>query len=116
MKILFILNEPPYGNERSYNGLRLAGSLVRQSDTQIKVFLIGDAVSCAKSGHKVPPGFYNVQLMLGAIGRHEGVIGVCGSCMDARGIADQELNDAARRSSMEELTACTVDADKVIVF
>ena len=24
---LFILNDPPYGTERSYNGLRLAGSL-----------------------------------------------------------------------------------------
>jgi len=29
MKILFILNEPPYGNERLYNGLRLAGALAR---------------------------------------------------------------------------------------
>ena len=27
MKTLFILNEPAYGNERSYNGLRLALSL-----------------------------------------------------------------------------------------
>jgi len=27
MKTLFILNEAPYGSERSYNGLRLAGTL-----------------------------------------------------------------------------------------
>ena len=65
MRILIILNEPPYGNERSYNGLRLAGSLARQSDTQLKVFLIGDAVSCAKAGQKVRQGFYNIQVMLG---------------------------------------------------
>jgi uncharacterized protein involved in oxidation of intracellular sulfur len=26
-KTLFVLNDPPYGSERSYNGLRLAGSL-----------------------------------------------------------------------------------------
>jgi hypothetical protein len=25
IKTLIILNEPPYGSERSYNGLRLAG-------------------------------------------------------------------------------------------
>jgi len=28
MNTLVILNDPPYGTERSYNGLRLAGPLV----------------------------------------------------------------------------------------
>ena len=116
MKVLIILNEPPYGNERPYNGLRLAGSLARQNDTQIKVFLIGDAVSCAKAGQKVPQGFYNVQLMLTAVLRHAGAIGACGSCLDARGIRDQELIEGIRRSSMEELTAWTLEADRVISF
>jgi len=116
MRILIILNEPPYGNERSYNGLRLAGSLVRQNDTQVKVFLIGDAAGCAKAGQKVPQGFYNVQLMLAAVQRHGGTIGVCGSCLDARGIGDQELIEGIRRSSMEELTAWTLEADKTISF
>jgi uncharacterized protein involved in oxidation of intracellular sulfur len=36
--------------------------------------------------------------------------------MDARGIGDGELIDGARRSSMDELTAWTCEADKVIVF
>ena len=116
MRLLVILNEPPYGNERSYNGLRLAGSLARQKDVQVKVFLIGDAASCAKNGQKVPQGFYNVQLMLAAVTRHTGVIGACGSCLDARGITDQELVEGAHRSSMEELTAWTLEADKVISF
>lgn len=30
MKILMILNDPPYGTERSYNGLRLAKALARE--------------------------------------------------------------------------------------
>jgi len=29
-KTLFILNDPPYGTERSYNARRLAGSLARR--------------------------------------------------------------------------------------
>ena len=29
-KTLFILNDPPYGTERSYNALRLAGSLSKR--------------------------------------------------------------------------------------
>jgi uncharacterized protein involved in oxidation of intracellular sulfur len=30
MKLLFILNDPPYGTERSYNGLRLANTVAKQ--------------------------------------------------------------------------------------
>lgn len=38
MNALFILNDPPYGTERSYNGLRLAGVLTKQEDQQVRVF------------------------------------------------------------------------------
>ena len=30
MKTLLILNDPAYGTERSYNGLRLAGTLAKR--------------------------------------------------------------------------------------
>lgn len=43
MKTLFILNDPPYGTERSYNGLRLAGTLVKREAEEVKMFFIGDA-------------------------------------------------------------------------
>jgi len=43
-------------------------------------------------------------------------IGVCGTCMDARGIKPESLVEGAKRSSMDELTAWTHDADKVLVF
>jgi uncharacterized protein involved in oxidation of intracellular sulfur len=116
MKALFIFNEAPYGSERIYNGLRLAGSLSKHEGVEIKVFLIGDAVAAAHKGQKVPSGYYNVQTMLGTVARNRGVIGVCGSCMDARGITEAELLDETHRSSMEELTAWTLEADKVISF
>jgi uncharacterized protein involved in oxidation of intracellular sulfur len=116
MKILLLLNDAPYGSERTYNGLRLAGSLSRQQDTRVKVFLIGDGVAAAKAGQKVPSGYYNVATMLGSVLRRGGVVGVCGSCIDARGIGDAELLEGARRSSMDELTAWTLEADKVLVF
>jgi len=115
-RYLFILNDPPYGTERSYNGLRLAGSLARQESSEIRVFLIGDAVACAKKNQKVPSGYYSLEVMLGSIAKRGAEIGVCGSCMDARGIADSELADSGRRSSMEELAAWTLSADRVLVF
>jgi uncharacterized protein involved in oxidation of intracellular sulfur len=57
MKFLLILNDPPYGSERTYNGLRLAGALTKSADNEVRVFLLGDAAVAAKSGQKVPEGF-----------------------------------------------------------
>ena len=116
MKTLFILNDPPYGSERSYNGLRLAGALAKTPENQVRVFLIGDGVACAKAGQKVTEGFYNVQLMVDRIARSNGEVGVCGTCMDARGIGVSELSAGAKRSSMDELAQWTQWADKVLVF
>ncbi|HEV2229035.1 MAG TPA: DsrE family protein [Steroidobacteraceae bacterium] len=117
MKILFILNEPPYGNERCYNALRLANALVKKDPAiEITVFLMADAVSCGKKGQKTPDGYYNLERMLKryATGAHR--ILLCGTCMDARGLTETDLADGARRSSMDELAEATRAADKVIVF
>jgi uncharacterized protein involved in oxidation of intracellular sulfur len=116
MKTLFILNDAPYGTERSYNALRLAGSLSKAEGQEIKVFLLGDAAWCAKSGQRVPEGFYNIQVMLGRVVRNRAEIGVCGTCMDARGIAEAELAEGTRKGTMAELTAWTQWADKALVF
>lgn len=116
MKNLFILNDAPYGSERSYNGLRLAGALSKAEGEEVKLFLMGDAASCAKGGQKVPEGFYNIQIMLGRVVRNKGEVGVCGTCLDARGIADSELAEGTRRSTLAELTSWTQWADKVVVF
>ncbi len=115
-KTLFILNDPPYGTERSYNALRLAGALSRRDGEEVKVFLMGDAASCAKKGQKVPQGYYNAEVMLRNVARHGGDAGVCGTCMDARGITETELADGAHRSSLEQLADWTLWADRTLVF
>jgi uncharacterized protein involved in oxidation of intracellular sulfur len=60
-KTLFILNDSPYGNERSYNAVRLAGALAKRPGEELKIFLMGDAASCAKANQKVPQGYYNLE-------------------------------------------------------
>ncbi len=115
-KTLFILNDAPYGTERSYNALRLAGSLSKREGEQVKLFLVGDAAACAKAHQKVPQGYYNIERMLQGPASHGAEIGVCGTCMDARGIADTELAERTRRSTLEELTTWTQWADKTLVF
>ncbi len=115
-KTLFILNGAPYGNENTYNGLRLAGSLSKRDGNEVRVFLMGDAASAAKKGQVVPKGFYNVENMIAAVAHKGGPVGVCGSCMDARAIVMDELMDGTHRGSLEEVTDWTLWADKVIVF
>lgn len=117
MKTLIILNDPPYGTERTYNGLRLALSLLQKPEGQdLTVFLMADAVSSAKSGQKTPNGYYNVERMLKGVVAKKGRVLLCGSCMDARGLREEEILEGSRRSSMEELTDATIAADKVLVF
>lgn len=116
MKIVVIVNDGPYGSERAYNGLRLAGSLAKQEGVEVRIFLVGDGASCAKSGQKVPQGYYNVQTMLSAAAKHGAQIGVCGTCMDARGLAESDLVEGVHRSSLAEWTAWTTEAEKVISF
>ena len=115
-KTLFILNDPPYGTERTYNAVRLAASLSKRDGEQVKVFLIGDEASGAKAGQKTPQGYYNVEVMLRSVTKRGGEIGICGTCMDARGLTDAELSDTAHRSSIDQLTEWTEWADKVLVF
>ncbi len=112
---LFILNEAPYGSERAYNGLRLAGALAGRAEQRVRVFLMADAIGCAKAGQKVPAGYYSIQLMLGKILR-TGEVGLCGTCMDARGMADSEMIEGARRSTLAQLADWTAEADRVLVF
>ena len=116
-RVLFIVNDPPYGTERAYNALRLAISLrKKEAATEMRVFLVGDGASCAKAGQATPSGYYNVELMLKSVAKHGAVVGVCGTCMDARGLKDGDLVEGARRSSLDEETEWTLWAEKVLVF
>lgn len=117
MQYLFILNDPPYGTERCYDGLRLAHAVVKKDPSiEVIVFLMADAVVAAKANQRTPEGYYNLERMLKRVVAGSGKVLLCGSCMDARGLSDGEILAGARRSSMDELAAETVSADKTFVF
>lgn len=80
------------------------------------MLLIGDAVSCANTGQKVPQGHYNLELMLRSVIRRGGEIGVRGTCLDARGVGDIELAEGCRCRSLDQLTDWTRSAGRVLVF
>ncbi|WP_101255959.1 DsrE/DsrF/TusD sulfur relay family protein [Streptomyces barkulensis] len=114
--ILIIANDPPYGTERSWNAVRLAGSLARRPEVEVRLFLLGDAVGCAVRGQKVPDGHYHLDRMISSAARHGTETGCCGTCMDARGLTEEQLVDGAHRSTLEQLTDWTLWADRVITF
>ncbi len=114
MHALIIINDPPYGTERLYNGLRLAHALLKR-DEEVTVFLLGDAVAGAKAGQKTPDGFYNIERMLHRV-TSKGKLLLCGTCMDARGISEDEVVPDAERSTMDALAEATANADQVLTF
>ena len=116
MKILIILNEPAYGNERTYNGLRLALSLAKSEGVELRVFLMGDAVTAAKPRQKTPEGYYNLERMFKGLAPKGIEVGACGTCIDARGMTDEPLAEGVHRATMAELAAWTIWAEKVITF
>jgi uncharacterized protein involved in oxidation of intracellular sulfur len=116
MKILLLLNDPPYGTERTWNGVRLAQSLAKREGVEVRVFLFGDAVGAAVAGQKLPDGYYHLDRMLTGVLRRGGQVGCCGTCLDARGLADVPLVEGAHRGTLDEATDWTLWANKVISF
>ena len=83
MKVLLILNGPAYGDEKGYNALRLAHALSKTgSALDLVVFLMADAVGCAKAGQKTPDGYYNLGVAHGV----PGIIGLLAQVI-AAGVA-----------------------------
>jgi uncharacterized protein involved in oxidation of intracellular sulfur len=116
MKFLLILNDPPYGTERCFNALRLAQALLKtEPEPEVTVFLMADAVVCAKAGQTTPNGYYNLERMIEVVSGQARVV-LCGTCMDARGLGDEELVAGAERGTMPQLAQLTTEADKVLVF
>jgi uncharacterized protein involved in oxidation of intracellular sulfur len=64
-----VVNDGPYGNERSYNGLRTAMALAKLEAARVRVFLMGDGVQCARRSQDTPQGYYNVERMMASLTR-----------------------------------------------
>jgi uncharacterized protein involved in oxidation of intracellular sulfur len=117
MKVLIIINDAPYGTEKAYNALRLATTILKEYEgTEMCIFLMADAVGCAIANQKTPDGYYNIERMLKIVLNKNGVIKLCTSCVEARGLKEMKFIDGAALSSMKELAQLTLESDRVITF
>jgi uncharacterized protein involved in oxidation of intracellular sulfur len=116
MHVMVILNDAPYGSERTYQGLRMAdGMLTIEEDLELTLYLSNDAVLCAKAGQQTPDGYYNVERMLKPILRRGTVI-VCRTCLEARGLTKEDLVEGVRIVTLGEAAQLALEADKTLVY
>lgn len=116
-KVLILINDAPYGTEKAYNALRLAMQIQKDYEgTEVNVFLMADAVTCALPNQNLPNGYYNIEHMLKAVLLKNGKVKLCGSCCDARGIKELKLVEGTEISTMKEFTFLTMACDKVVTF
>jgi uncharacterized protein involved in oxidation of intracellular sulfur len=117
MKILIIIKEAPYGNEKAYNGLRIANQINKDyPEAEVCIFLIADGVNCAIPNQNTPNGYYNIERMLKLSLSNGAKLLLCNSCLEARGLKEISLIDKAEISSMAELTKTIIESDKVLTF
>ncbi|HQL30796.1 MAG TPA: DsrE family protein [Thermoanaerobaculales bacterium] len=113
---MVILNDAPYGQERTYQGLRMADAMLTiEEDLELTLYLSNDAVLCAKAGQQTPDGYYNVERMLKPIVRRGTVI-VCRTCAEARGLKQEDLVAGARIVTLGEAAQLALEADKTLVY
>jgi len=117
MAILIIINDAPYGSENAYNALRLANQIKKDSlETEVRIFLMADAVFCALPNQKTPDGYYNIERFIKGLAAKGCPVKLCGTCLDARGLADVKLVEGAVRSNLAELSAWVISSNKVLTF
>jgi len=115
MKILIILNEGPYSNEKSYNGLRTGIQFLTQvKDAEVNFYLFSDSVACVVKDQKPAAVKYNTGELAAELLAKGAKIKLCKSCMEARGVTN--LIDGVEISNLKEYTEWVVNCDKIISF
>ncbi len=114
-EVLIVLDDAPYGTEKTYNGLRLAIALQARKNP-VRLFLMADTVFAGIPNQETPPGYYNIGEMLGRVLANGGLVAACGGCMKARGIKVEELIEGIEQGSMALFSEWTEKCDKIHSF
>ncbi|WP_044471019.1 DsrE/DsrF/TusD sulfur relay family protein [Mannheimia massilioguelmaensis] len=116
-KLLFILNESPYGTEKAFNALRFAINLIEEhpKEVEVKVFCFSDSVLSGLAG-QAPNDGPNVQQTLEVLTGLGTEVKLCTSCTKARGITHLPLVKGVVLGTLDDVSEWTLWADKVINF
>lgn len=116
-KLLFILNQSPYGTEQSFNGLRLAINLQEEYGEQvaIKLFCFSDGVLAGLAG-QAPKEGVNIQQVMEILIAQGAEVKLCTTCTTARGISHFPLIEGVSLGTLDDVAKWTIWADKVLTF
>lgn len=115
MIITIIVNDTPYGIERTYNALRLTLELLKDEEVELNLFLMGDGVSCALKEQETPQGYYNIGRMIKRAAE-KGVVRACITCIKSRGIKEQYFIEGVKAGDLALIADWVKISDKVINF
>ncbi len=116
--LTIILQSAPYGDEKTWNALRLAKALITVTiGMKVNIFLLGDAVTTAKRGQKPPEGYYNLEKMLNELAGQGVEVVACRTCVSARGLTQEDLTEGVRvGTTVGDLAKWVEESQKVLSF
>ena len=115
--LLFIVNDSPYGGEKTFNALRFAINLQEDhcKEVNIKVFAFSDSILSGIADQNPNEGS-NVQQLIDILVAQGAEVKLCTSCVKARGLLDAKLIDGVTLGTLADVSEWTLWADKVLTF
>ena len=113
--VVFVVNDAPYASERGRHALKLAQAL-RRRRVPVRLFLMGDAVAVAKLGQESGAPERNLETLLLQALAAGAEVRLCDSCLDRRGLTDDEIVNGVWRCGIDEFAAAVAGAGRVVTF
>lgn len=89
---------------------------MRVKDVRTNIFLLEDGVTVAKKGQRPPAGYYNLETMLSQLIQSGVKVRACGTCLQARGLTQNDLVDGVEIGKMLELVDWVKESKSVLTF
>lgn len=113
--VTIILNELPYRNDKAWNALRLAGSLLQQ-DVTVNIFLLEDGVDAGKENQATHGKDYNLEILTKELLAKNVPFVACSTCITTCGISKEKMLDGIVPGFMRDLAKWVRESDKVLIF
>lgn len=113
--VTIILNELPYKNDKAWNALRLAASLL-ELEVKVNIFLLEDGVDAGKEKQTTHGKEYNLETLSKELLTKGVPFVACSTCISLCGISKEKLIDGITPGSMRDLAEWVRISDKSLIF
>ena len=107
-----VIGDGQYTKERPYTMLRFAYSSLLE-DHKVNIFLVEDGIYVGKKNQD-PTTYDNVGKWMENVLEEGAKVLVCGVCMKARGMTEDELMDGLKKTTMTGFVKMCEEADNIL--